>query len=289
MKTNKFMGSRLLVLITVLMLGYSCAKSESKYDRTSEDIMLESTGETPVLASVEERATVDKEKLQTQKSTIDFKLKIIKNANCRIQVKNVEAAIILAKQIASRYDGYVSDERFTNTNYAKENRFTIRVPKGNFDIVLDSICKLAEFVAHKNISTIDVTEEYVDITARLKTKLEVKERYETILRTRAKTVEDILKAEDKLRKLQEEIESAQGRLNYLGNRVTFSTIQLDMYETVVPKELPPHYEPGFLDRAQKGLSFGWSMIENLTLILFYAWPFLILGIMIFIYFKWMRK
>ncbi|MBQ0740603.1 DUF4349 domain-containing protein, partial [Aquimarina celericrescens] len=90
----------------------------------------------------------------------------------------------------------------------------------NFDIVLDSICKTAEFVDFKNISTIDVTEEYVDITSRLKTKVEVKQRYETILRTKAKTVEDILMAEEKLSKLQEEIESAQGRLKYLGSKVT---------------------------------------------------------------------
>ncbi|GGX16647.1 hypothetical protein GCM10007384_17670 [Aquimarina muelleri] len=259
----------------------------------TENIMMEETGETSSLSGVQqdikEETALGADKIQPEKGNIDFELKIIKEANCRIKVLDVEEATGLAKKIAAKYRGYVSDERFTNTNYSKENRFTIRVPQNNFDIVLDSICKTAEFVDFKNISTIDVTEEYVDITSRLKTKLEVKQRYETILRTKAKTVEDILMAEEKLSKLQEEIESAQGRLKYLGSKVTYSTIQLDIYETIIPKVQSEKYTLGFLDKAKKGLLFGWSVIEVLTLSLFYIWPLLILGIFGFIYFKWRRK
>ncbi|WP_438425305.1 DUF4349 domain-containing protein [Aquimarina macrocephali] len=295
MKTNKFKISRIIILVGITLLGYSCSNSESKYALDSENIMLEDTGETPVLASIEseekteEVTLLDSDRVKTKKSNVDTKLKIIKNANCRIKVKDVEEATILAKKIALKYQGYISDERFTNTNYTKENRFTIRIPQDQFDTVLDSVCGLAEFVDYKNISTIDVTEEYIDITSRLKTKLDVKERYETILRTRAKTVEDILMAEEKLSLLQEEIESAQGRLKYLSNKVSYSTVQVDVYQTIVPKEEPMAYQPHFLDKAKQGLSFGWSIIENLTLLLFYIWPLLVLGGVIFVYFKWVKK
>jgi hypothetical protein len=295
MKTNKFKISRIIILIGIALLGYSCANSENKYALDSEHIMLEDTGETPVLSSVEseeqtkEATLLDSDRIKTKKNNVDTKLKIIKNANCRIKVKQVEEVTMLAKKIASKYQGYVSDERFTNTNYTKENRFTIRIPQDQFDVVLDSICKLAEFVDYKNISTLDVTEEYIDITSRLKTKLDVKERYEVILRTKAKTVEDILKTEEKLNQLQEEIESAQGRLRYLSNKVSYSTIQVDVYQTVIPKEEPAGYHPHFLDKAKEGLFFGWSIIENLTLLLFYIWPLLLLGTVIFVYFKWIRK
>ncbi len=267
-----------------LFLSFSCSKYENTYD---ESIALEETEETALLNTLQtEKGGVLKVE---NKSTINDQIKIIRNANCKIKVTSVEKATMLAKKITSEHKGYISDERFTNTNYAKENRFTIRIPQNKFDEVLDGVCGLAEFVDYKNISTVDVTEEYVDITSRLKTKFEVKQRYEHILKTKAKTVEDILKAEEKLSKLQEEIESAQGRLNYLSNRVSFSTIQVDIYETIIPKEEPLRYQPGFLDKAKQGLSFGWAVIENITLLLFYIWPLLILGILIFVYFKWIKK
>ncbi|WP_106792505.1 DUF4349 domain-containing protein [Aquimarina sp. Aq78] len=295
MKTNKFKISRIIILVGVALLGYSCSNRESKYALDSESIMLEDTGETPVLASIEseekteEAILLDSDRLKIKKNNVDTTLKIIKNANCRIKVKDVEEATLLARKIASKYQGYISDERFINTNYTKENRFTIRIPQDQFDTVLDSVCGLAEFVDYKNISTVDVTEEYIDITSRLKTKLDVKERYETILRTRAKTVEDILKTEEKLSLLQEEIESAQGRLKYLSNKVSYSTVQVDVYQTIIPKKEPAEYQPRFLDKAKQGLSFGWSIIENLTLLLFYIWPLLVLGGVIFVYFEWVKK
>ncbi len=53
-----------------------------------------------------------------------------------------------------------------------------------------------------------MTSEYIDFEARLKTKLAVKERYELILRNKAKSVKDLLDVEEKLQRIQEEIESS---------------------------------------------------------------------------------
>lgn len=285
METNKVKKSNWIMMISIVLLGFSCNTNESSYNLDSEKIMLEETGETPELASIES----EDYETQSNDGIIDFKIKIIKNANCRMKVKSIEDATKVANQIARQYSGYVSDQRFSNTNYSKENRFTIRVPQDNFDTVLDQISELAEFIDYKNISTVDVTEEYIDIESRLKTKKEVKERYEVILRTKAIKVEDILKTEDKLRKLQEEIESAQGRLHYLKNKIAYSTIQLDIYEAITPKEKPSMYSLTYFDKAGKGLSFGWSLVENATVVLFYIWPFIILALVLIIYFKWIRK
>lgn len=291
MKTNYVRIGRFFLGLVMMGLIFSCNTNHAPYPTQSDKIMLEETGETHEFASIEsEEAEIDDpSELRSGDRVVDFKLRIIKNANCRMKVNSIDEATKLAKQIAFLNKGYISDERFSNTNYSKENRFTIRVPQNNFDVVLDRVCELAEFVDHKNVSTVDVTEEYIDLTSRLKTKLEVKERYEVVLRTKAVKVEDILKTEDKLRKLQEEIESATGRLHYLKNKVAYGTIQLDIYEAVVPKEKPSVYKLSFLDKANKGLSFGWGLVENVTLLLFYIWPFVFLIILIIIYFKWIRK
>lgn len=286
MKTNILELIRNVIGVGCLVISFSCSQAEKSYSTATENIVMEDTGETPALNAFE---TEDEIKIKNETENANNRLKIIKNASCRIKVSSVEEVTTLSKKIAAKYNGYVSDERFTNTNYSKENRFTIRIPQDKFDEVLDSICALAEFVDHKNISTVDVTEEYIDINSRLKTKLEVKQRYETILRTKAKNVEDILLTEDKLRELQEEIDAAKGRLKYLSNKVSFSTIQLDMYETVLPKDEPKKYVKSFIDRAEDGLSFGWNLLQHLFLVLFYVWPLLLLGVLILIYYKWIRK
>jgi len=217
-------------------------------------------------------------------------LKIIKSGSARYKVKDVKKAMIEVKQIAAGYDGYISDLRFENTLYQKQNRFTIKVPNQNFDALMDTISGVAIFTEYENITTKDVTEEYIDLQTRLKTKLEVKERYETILRKNAKTVEDILATEEKLRGLQEEIESAQGRLKYLTNKVAYSTLQVDLYEEVEYKEEPTSYTKSFTDEAGNGFTFGWELIEAILIGLIHIWP-LLLGaiIVIFVLKKVLKK
>ncbi len=215
-------------------------------------------------------------------NTIPKDLKIIKSANAKYKVDNVKLATRSIKRIAQRYHAYISDLRYTNDLYRKENRFTIKIPQQYFDTMMDSIGLVVDFVEYENITTKDVTEEYIDIETRLKTKLEVKSRYEGILRKNAKTVEDILKTEEKLRIIQEEIESAQGRLKYLTNKVSYSTIQIDLYETVEYTEEPESYSKTFFAKGKEGFANGWSIVEGFVLGLLYIWPLVLLGTILFV-------
>ncbi|WP_298903131.1 DUF4349 domain-containing protein [uncultured Psychroserpens sp.] len=212
-------------------------------------------------------------------------LKIIKSASARYKVKSVKTTTRKIKRIAQKYGAYISDLRFENNLYQKENRFTIKIPQQHFDVMMDSIGLMVDFVEYENITTKDVTEEYIDIQTRLKTKMEVKTRYESILRENAITIEDILATEDKLRIIQEEIESAQGRLKYLTNKVSYSTIQIDLYETVTYKEEPESYSKTFLAKGKEGLSSGWNIIETLILGLIYIWPLTLIGIVLVVVFR----
>lgn len=217
-------------------------------------------------------------------------LKIIKSANVRYKVKDVKTATKIIKQLARTYDAYISDLRFENNKYSLENRFTVKIPKQHFDAMMDSMINIAEFVDHENITTKDVTEEYIDIETRLKTKLEIKERYESILRKNAKTVDDILATEEKLGIIQEEIEAAQGKLKYLSNKVAFSTIQIDLYQTVDYKKEPEAYSKTFLAKSKERLTFGWAIIEAIILGAIYIWPVLLIGLLItFLIKKRLRK
>lgn len=287
MKTKCIMKT--IVALFIFSINSSCSNSSNHKEMSipSEDIVLQETEVQPEMSAVEKDQNNQKESLSEDQYPHETP-KVIRNANCKINVKNVEKTMSLIRKVISQYNGYVSDERYLNTNYTKENRCVIRIPQKYFDKALDSISTYALFIDHKNITTVNVTEEYIDLSTRIKTKLEVKNRYETILRTKAKTVEEVLKAEDKIRILQEEIEAAKGRLNYLSNKVSYSTIQLDLYETVIPEKEPKTYETPFVNKAKKGFTFGWNVITNITLLFFYIWPLLLLGFLLFIYFKWVK-
>ena len=284
--TKRISVSRVLISLGLLSLLLSCQNYNDSY---AEEVSMESTGINADFKVVEtDESAGMSNPLEDSEANTAIDLKIIKSANARYKVTDVKEATKKIKAIARKYQGYVSDLRYQNTLYRIENRFTIKVPHQNFDVVMDSISAVADFTEAESITTKDITEEYVDLQSRLKTKLEVQARYEEILRSKARTVEEVLKTEDKLRIIQEEIESAQGRLKYLSNKVAFSTIQVDLYETVEYTEEPDTYTKTFGDKAKNGFSFGWNMIESALLFLVYIWPvwIVVIGLFLFLRRRW---
>lgn len=255
------------ILTFLIGVSYLTACKQNSYD--------EKINTTPVPINESYEALTEQEILE--KPQLPRDLKIIKSANVKYKVKDVKIATQKIKNYAFKYDAYISDLRFENSHYSLENRFTLKVPQQHFDTMMDSMVSVAEFVDYENITTEDITEQYIDIQTRLKTKLEVRERYESVLRKNAKTVEDILATEEKLRIIQEEIEASQGKLKYLSNKVAYSTIQIDLYETVDYKEEPETYAKSFWSKSKEGLIFGWELIEAIVLGIIYIWPLLLIG------------
>jgi len=203
-------------------------------------------------------------------------LKIVKTASCRFQVSHLDSITRISQNLITYLGGYIGDMQYVQNDYKKENTIQFKVPNENFDKAMYSLSNLATFVDFKNIKTQDITAQFVDVNARLATKLEVKKKYEDILRKRAKTVEELLETEDRLRILQEEIEVAQGRIRNMNNEVSLSTIEIAFYETVNYREEPEEYQVTFIDNAKNNLGSGWEIITSFILILMYFWPFLIL-------------
>ncbi len=275
MSTNKLNQPIKIALLLVIGFLSSCNSKNYK-----SRVPVENVGVSTMYEAVEsdgaEMSTPDE-----QKKVSPQDVKIIKSASVRYKVMDVKEAFRQIQKITGSLRGYISDQRFQNSTHQTENRFTIKIPQESFAVLMDSLGKVAEFIDYENISSRDVTEEYVDLESRLKTKLAVKQRYETILRQHAKTVKDILATEEKLGVIQEEIEAAQGRLQYLTNKVSYSTVQVDLYETVAYKETPESYTRTFFSKAKEGLVFGWQLIESIVLGIIYVWPLLLIGLVLF--------
>ncbi len=207
--------------------------------------------------------------------------KLIRTADVRFQVEDLEKSSEIIDQLVKQHGSYISTANMSSTNTEANNTISVRVPNQEFDGLLKDVCKQSIYMQRKNVSVQDVTEEYVDIEARLKTKKEVEARYIEILKSKTKTVEDVLKAEEQIRIIREEIEAREGRLNYLKNQVNYSTITVQVYQQIEYHENPQEVTDSFGNKAGSGFGEGWNVIKNLVIGLITIWPLLIVGFIIY--------
>lgn len=208
--------------------------------------------------------------------------KIIKTAQYKIQVKDVEVSSHTIKRVVLEKGGYISEMNMTNFQGQKNNVFTIRVSDENFESLLESIGNEAIYTNYKKIETQDVSEEFIDIQSRLKTKKQVRDRYEEILRTKATTVKEVLMAEEQIRVLQEEIEAKEGRLRFLENQVSLNTLHLGIYQIIEVNHHEQFASPSFWAKAGNNFAQGWGLIKEISLLFIQLWPiFLIIGGILF--------
>jgi len=212
---------------------------------------------------------------------------IMKRADVRFQVENVETNTKNIEKLVLARKGPISRQNLSTATEQISNDITIRVPSSAFSALLYDLSKESKFVDYKRVASQNVTEEYEDIQTRLKTKKEVRDRYVEILKTKAKTVEDILKAEEHIRVLQEEIEAKEGRHNFLKSRVSMSEINLEIYQKVIYKETPSLLEKPYIAKVGEALGNGWSLITSLSLFIINSWPVLILISIVF--WAWRRR
>jgi hypothetical protein len=198
------------------------------------------------------------------------KKKIIKDGRMGIKVDDLDASKHRVDELVRSYKGYYGNEGYNNTDYESSYNLQIRVPAESFEKFIAEIEAGAGEVSYKDINSRDVTDQFIDMETRLASKRAYHLRYSELLK-QAKTVKDILEIEERMRKLQEEIESTEGRLRYLNDQVSYSTLHLTISK---PKDFV--FKPGdrinFMERLKQALSRGWYGFVDLLLFIIKIWP-----------------
>src|SRR3989338_7121626 len=169
--------------------------------------------------------------------------KVIKNGSLDLIVDHADESLATIKKIINSKKGYVQfattqeQEDGTKSGYA-----TVRVPEESFDTTMSELKALALVVTSESVNSDDVTEQYIDLAARLKNAQLQETRYVEILQT-AKTVEEMIQVETALANVRSTIESLTGQIQYLDSQTNFSTITITLSEepviTVGGKEFRP--------------------------------------------------
>ena len=219
-------------------------------------------------------------------TNIDWDKKIIKNAHITLELKDYNAYNSSLHNKLKSYGAYVAQEQQTESDDQIANNITIKVPVDKFDDLMNSLPGNDIKVLEKTISTEDVTGEVVDTKARIEAKKEVRARYLDLLK-QAKSMKDILEVQDEINGIQEDIESASGRVNYLTHAAAYSTINLRYYQFLngaTSKDI----EPGFLTNVSEAFKTGSSVITNLILFIISIWPVVVAGVFLIFYYKKLR-
>ncbi|ACU62879.1 DUF4349 domain-containing protein [Chitinophaga pinensis] len=201
-------------------------------------------------------------------SSAAIQKKIIKNGEVRYSVRDYHEAGKAMNAIVARYNGYITEENESRSDLSWEIKVSIKVPAQKFDSCLEALAGTANTLIEKNVSATDVTEEYIDVASRMKAKKEVELRYLEILK-QAKTVEGILKVEEQLKSIREEIEASQGRLQYIDHNVAMSTISLSFYQTFATSS---PQGPGFFSRIFFSIKDGWNDLLSFVVGIVQLWP-----------------
>jgi hypothetical protein len=268
--------------IAFLLLAISCNQAnekESLQNATIADVKLEEQvadtavaafEQTPALPGDEKHKEPTKLHAPSPESKPDWNKKIIKTATLNVEVKDYSKFNQLVHSSANRFGGYVADELQSETEYKIENTIVIKVPVDQFQSAVDFFTSGDGKINEKKISSEDVTTQVVDTKSRLEAKKQVRLRYLDLLK-QAKNMQEILQVQTEINDIQEQIESAAGRINYLSNASAMSTIHLTYYQ-VINASAQETEAVSFWEKSKTAFLSGWSGLVEVMIGLLNIWP-----------------
>lgn len=199
--------------------------------------------------------------------------KLIKTGDISFKTDDLEATGKRIREAILKHKAWISSEN-ENTSGRQINRMiTIRVPADRFDAMIADIGAGVDRFDQKNISSNDVTEEFLDVEARLKNRKALEARHLELL-SKASTTADLLQIENQINLLRGEIESIEGRMKYLANQVDYSTLTVNYYK-VVP------VQTHLWQKIEQGFQNGWTALMYVIILIATLWPFLLIGLLIY--------
>ncbi|MBA1335107.1 MAG: hypothetical protein HPY66_0729 [Firmicutes bacterium] len=225
---------------------------------------------------------------QVEQKEAEAGRKIINNAELSLNVENFDESFRAIQQVVEKTGGFIqsSNSYVSRSNVGedgrdyKEGHVALRIPGSEFYRALDEIEHLGK-TTNKSVFGNDVTKQYMDMEARLKSKEVQEERLLDILSKAAK-VEDILRIENELNRVRTEIEMYVSQMRDWDNLVQYSTINVFIRE-VEPKDkqVSPPKMGNLWDRVKKGFILTTNgildIVEALIVGIGFALPVIIIA------------
>lgn len=245
----------ILSLVSICLLLVACNSGTNDSNESADDEAGMQTEGLHNFAAINEESLVEDDSFENAVESgeetgdqLTTERMIIHEAHLHIQVKNLEKMQANMETMVNKYKGYIVESNIQRENENYLNGYiVVRIPEKHFQSFLSDAEATATEVLERNVTGQDVTEQYVDLESRLTSKQAVEKRLLEFMDD-AKKTEDLLKISSDLATVQEEIEVIVGKMKYLENQTSYSTITISMVEDRV---IIPEIENKNLDTWEK--------------------------------------
>lgn len=190
--------------------------------------------------------------------------KIIYSAAVEVVVKDVEQARADVERIVlEEAKGYIAKSDITGQVGSKRTAtWTLKVPVEKFQHVVTALAALGKVTKNSSDSQ-DVTEEYVDLQARIKNLKVEEETLNKFLKDSVNSVETFLKTRDQIKTVRGEIERAEGRQKFLATMSAMSSVTFTAREEQAYDPAPPPAAATFGDDVDGTFTASWKALLRL--------------------------
>ncbi len=244
------------------------------------------------------------EVVPNQEPTIGLdKKKIIKTADLRCKVTDVQDATNHIEDVVEKYDGYVThaeletrtfqneeveiseDSVLHNRTYEITNSITIRVPSRYFEKVLREIQPIMVYIDHQNIAADDVSASLLATELSKKRFSKFEDRYAKEIDKKGKKLKETTTSEEKLLELQTQADMNKVQALSLKDQINYSTLTIELYqpmantvEVLANTDNRLAVQPSFFARFSNSLQTGWFFIEDILIFFATYWFFILIAL-----------
>jgi len=281
------MKSPLILLLALLSFSLSCSSSANRLASSPNASAQKDTQQLAEVAKTQNYGTemekvslndVDKEGSTAEAAD----RKIIRNADITIEVPSTTDAQHQVTSIAETHGGFVvtSEAKQRENNDPAQRtldiKLVVRVPSNQFGRAFDEIKKLAGNTPSEQVTSQDVTEDFIDLEARIKTQKALEVQFLEIMR-QAHKIADALEVQRQIAEVRTEIEKLEGRKRFLENRSSLSTINVNIQ---TPKPVITVTQTGFGHSLREAVSDSVTLASDM--VLFFA-RFVIMMVPVFLF------
>lgn len=229
---NKLVLFLLVVIVYLVLNNFSFKSSSNFISPSSDSIGSLKMASSPGFSGVSSILPPQQDYAPT--NNVNNRL-VIQESSLSLLVKDVRETTDKIINLTKTNGGYMVNSNLSNPQDNPTETLTIRIPQNKLNSILDSLRKMSVKVVSENLIGNDVTDQYVDIDAKLATLNKTKAKFEDILE-KAVNVQDILTVQREIINLQSQIDSQKGQQQYLEKNaeLTKITIYLSTDELSLP-------------------------------------------------------